>query len=39
MSYTQLTQGQRYRIYAMFIVGYNQTVITQVIVYHQTPIN
>jgi IS30 family transposase len=32
MSYTQFTQGQRYQIYAMFNIGYNQTVMAKVIV-------
>ena len=32
MSYTQLTQGQRYQIYAMLIIGNNQTVMAKVIV-------
>jgi hypothetical protein len=32
MSYIQLTQGQRYHIYAMFIISYNQTVMAKVIV-------
>jgi hypothetical protein len=32
MSFTQLTQGQKYQIYAMFIIGYNQTVVPKVII-------
>jgi hypothetical protein len=32
MSYRQLTQGQCYQIYAMFIIGYNQTVMAKGIV-------
>ena len=38
MSYTLLTPGQRYQIHALFIIGYNQTVIPQVIV-SQNPLS
>jgi IS30 family transposase len=39
MSYTQLTQGQRYQIYAMYIIGYNQMVMAKVIVSQKTTIS
>lgn len=31
MNYTQLTQGQRYKIYALLKMGHNQTEIATVI--------
>jgi len=39
MSYTQLSQGQRYQIYAMSIIGYNQTVMAKVIVSQKSTIS
>jgi IS30 family transposase len=39
MSYMQLTQGQRHQIYAMFIIGYNQTVMAKVIVSQKSTIS
>jgi IS30 family transposase len=39
MSYTQLTQGQRYQIYAIFIIGYNQTLMAKVIVSQKSTIS
>ena len=39
MSYSQLTQGQRYQIYTMFIIGYNQTVMAKVIVSQKSAIS
>ena len=39
MSYMQLTQGQRHHIYAMFIIGYNKTVMAKVIVSQKSTIS
>jgi IS30 family transposase len=39
MSYTQLTQGQRYQIYALLKIGHNQTEIAEVIGSHKSTIS
>ncbi len=39
MSYTLHTQGQRYQILAMFIIGYNQTVMAKTIVIQKSTIS
>ena len=39
MSYTQLTRGQRYQIYALMKAGHNQTQIAAVIACHKSTIS
>ena len=39
MSYNQLTQEQRYQIYALLKMGHNQTEIASVICVHKSTIS
>ena len=39
MNYTQLTQEQRYQIYALLKMGHNQTEIAEVIEVHKSTIS
>ncbi|MBT5471900.1 MAG: helix-turn-helix domain-containing protein [Nitrospina sp.] len=37
--YTQLTQGQRYQLEALYKAGYNQTMIANILTVHKSTIN
>ena len=36
--YTQLTQGQRYQVEALYKVGHNQTMIANILTVHKSTI-
>ena len=37
--YTQLTQGQRYQVEALYKTGHNQTMIANILTVHKSPIS